>query len=1010
MKYLCLLLFTAAALPLFAQPANDECATATALPEQASYCSGTAAFTNADATPSLDPNDYPVCLDERDQIRDVWFSFTALENSVNIQVTGNVAGTPGGTLSAPQFALFSGDCTDLESEGCRSPFETPPNSGQFLNGGNIIFTDLVVGETYYILVGARNGNSGTFELCVDQFDAVPEPSSDCGTGVILCDKSPFSVDFLQGTGDVDDDIMSGNIMNCGIPPEEFNSAWYKWTCDDPGSLTFSITPLGAAFNEDIDFVVFEFPSGLDNCDDKVVLRQMFSGETNGNGAANIPCLEETGLREGAGDVLETCGCSEGDDNFIEAIEMVAGRSYGVVIMNFSGSGDGFSIEFGGTGTFLGPEPAFTFTSDEVCVGDALVFEDQSQSVDPIVSREWNFGPTATPQTATGAGPHSVVFGEPGQPQVSLTIETSRACREILRQAEVNVICCDGQFTGTASTTDVVCPADSNGMINFSGTSSFSPTTLSYAWSNGEMTEDIDELTQGTYTVTVSDVSGCEEAFDFTVGGPPPFVLDTMITMPSCAGGTDGALTFTVLSGGEGPYVYNFNNAGFGPGNTVTDLSVSVINVVAQDANGCLVERDIPVDELELGLVEGTRVFTEPVCAGDDNATITIELANGRPTYDYDFGLGGGFQNSNTQTGLTAGSYTVTARDADGCRGVFDVEITEPPVIQLASNATDISCFGAGDGDITILAGGGRPGYTYSWSDGSNADTVRTGLEAGFYTVSLTDQNGCVRSIRDTIVEPNEIFPVLEASNDLVCFGEAEGSFLLSATGGTPAYTYSADGVTFQQMPLLEGLLAGDYQLFVQDANGCLDSLSGTLTQPVEFIVDPGGERSIVLGFDTILRAVSNYSPVSYDWGPDTLQCLDPLCTRVRAAPFATTLYTVVGTNDAGCKDTATVELKVIQDRPLFIPNAISPNGDGSNDGFTVFGGPAVEQVDVLRVYDRWGGLVFENSNFLPNEPSVGWDGRVDGRPVNSAVFVYYAAVRYINGSVLEFKGDVTVIR
>lgn len=1009
MKYFYLLL-SFVSLPLFGQQGNDECVDAIPLPEQMSYCSANAEFSNVGATTSLPVNDYPVCLDERDQIQDVWFSFTALENSVNIQVTGNVDGTPGGTLIAPQFALLSGDCGNLESVGCRSPFESPPNSGQFLNGGNIIFNELVVGQTYFILVTARNGNSGTFELCVDQFDAVPEPSSDCGTGVILCDKSSFSVDFLQGTGQVIDDIMSNNI-SCGVPPNEFNSAWYKWTCDQSGSLNFTITPLGAAFNEDIDFVVFELGSGLDNCNDKTVLRQMFSGETNGNGAGNIPCLGETGLSDGAGDTSENCGCDPGDNNFLESINMVAGRSYAVVIMNFSGSGDGFSIEFGGSGTFVGPQADFaTLGTNQVCVGEEIVFEDVSTSLDAIVSWEWDFGSTAIPRTAAGPGPHAVVFGAPGQPEVGLTITTSRACREILNQQEVNVICCDGQFTGMATATDVVCPADSNGAINFTGVSNFSPTTLTYAWNNGETTEDLTNLMQGQYTVTVTDESGCEDAFDFNVGGPPPFTFDTLITMPDCAGGTNGALTFTVTGGGEGPYVYNFNNAGFGPGNALANLPVSVINVVAMDVNGCEVEQDIFVDELQLGLQPGVPTFTEPVCFGDANGSVTVAVANGRPSYQYDFGLGGGFQNNSTQTGLTAGTYNVTAVDADGCTGEFDITVTEPLVIQLASQSNDISCFGAGDGSLIILAGGGRPGYTYSWNDGSTTDTVRTDLQAGIYTLSLTDQNGCVRSVRDTIVEPNEIFPVLEASNDLTCFEEPTGSFLLSATGGTPDYTYSSDGETFQQGPLLENLFAGNYLLYVQDANGCLDSLSGMLDQPVEFIVDPGADLSVTLGFDTILRAVSNYSPVTFEWAPDSLQCLDPLCTRVRAAPVATTLYTVIGTNDAGCKDTAMVELKVIQDRPLFIPNAISPNGDGTNDGFTVFGGPAVEQVDVLRVYDRWGGLVFENNNFLPNQPNLGWDGKVDGKPVNSAVFVYYTAVRYINGSVLEFKGDVTVVR
>ena len=1008
-RYLFTFLFILLSFISFAQQANDECIDAIILPPDLEFCSGNAAFSNIGATPSLMPNDYPVCIDERDQILDVWFSFVAQRNSVNIQVTGFTDTDPGGTLRAPQFALFEGGCGSLVngSVACRSPFESPPNSGQFLNGGSIIFNQLVIGETYFIMVGARNGISGTFELCVDQFDDVPEPSGDCGTGVILCDKSPFAVEELQGFGQVRDDLLSGNI-ECGSDPAESNSSWYKWTCDQSGSLEFTITPLGAAFNEDIDFVLYEMGNGLDDCNNRTPLRQMFSGETNGNGAGNIPCLGETGIRDGEGDTSEDCGCQAGNNNFLSSIDMVAGRSYALVIMNFTQSGDGFSIEFGGTGTFVGPEPAFTFSSSEVCVGDALTFEDQSTSLDMIVSREWDFGPTATPQTASGPGPHSVVFGAPGTPAVQLTIETSRECREILNQQEVNVICCDGQFTGTAMTTDVLCPNDITGSINLTASSSFSPTTLSFNWDNGEMSEDIDNLAQGDYTVTVSDASGCEEAFSFSVGGPPVFTFDTLITMPDCAGGTNGALEFTVLSGGQGPYEYSLNNSPFGPNNQLTGLSTGTVNIRVQDANGCPVEQDIEVNELELGLVQGVPVFTEPVCAGEATGRIEIQLANGQPAYQFDFGSG--FQPSNVRSGLAAGTYPVIALDATGCRGEFEIIITEPPAITLVGDSEGSTCFGTDDGSITVLSGGGRPGYSYRWSDGSTTDSVRADLVPGTYTISLTDQNGCVRTLTETLTEPNEIFPVLEQTNNLTCNSEPTGSFLLSATGGTPDYGYSADGQTFQTSPLLENLLAGDYRLFVQDANGCIDSLDGTLTEPREFIIDPGGERTITLGFDTILRAVSNYTPVSYVWGPDSLLCLDPLCTRVRAAPVATTIYTVIGTNPAGCQDTAMVALKVIEDKPLYIPNVFSPNGDGANDGFTVFGGRAVDQINALRIYDRWGGLVFERNDFLPNEPSLGWDGKVDGKPVNPAVFVYYTSVRYINGSVLEFSGDVTVLR
>ena len=168
--------------------------------------------------------------------------------------------------------------------------------------------------------------------------------------------------------------------------------------------------------------------------------------------------------------------------------------------------------------------------------------------------------------------------------------------------------------------------------------------------------------------------------------------------------------------------------------------------------------------------------------------------------------------------------------------------------------------------------------------------------------------------------------------------------------------------------------------------------------------------TIFLGFDTLVRVISNYSPVTYVWGPDSLLCLDPLCTSVRAAPVFDTDYTVLGINAAGCTDTATLRLEVIQDRPVYAPNAFSPDDDGENDNFTLYGGRAVEVIEALRIYTRWGGLVFEREIFPASEPGLGWDGRIDGRPANAAVFVYHARVRFVDGSTVDLAGDVTLVK
>ena len=387
LRFYSIIVFALAAVAASAQPANDDCATATELPDVLRYCSGPGAFTTAGATTSLEQRDYAICIDERTEIKDVWFTFRATRNSVSISVAGDVPGNSKGSLQQPQFSLMGGSCGDFETLACRSPFVA---GGNIQNSGSVIFNELQRGEIYYIMVGARNGNEGTFELCVDQFDAVPEPSGDCGDGggVILCDKSPFAVQALSGRGNRADDLLTSPGICGGSDPDEFNSSWYKWTTDQPGTLSFTITPLGAAPNEDIDFVVYEFPSGLDNCGDRVAIREMFSGETSGGGADNNRCLKETGLQAGSGDTRESCGCQSGDNNFLEPIDMEVGKSYGIVIMNFTGSGEGFEIEFGGTGTFLGPEPNLLFSTTEACVGSPVTFEDRSTSVDGIASWEW----------------------------------------------------------------------------------------------------------------------------------------------------------------------------------------------------------------------------------------------------------------------------------------------------------------------------------------------------------------------------------------------------------------------------------------------------------------------------------------------------------------------------------------------------------------------------------------------------------------------------------------------
>ena len=231
---------------------------------------------------------------------------------------------------------------------------------------------------------------------------------------------------------------------------------------------------------------------------------MLSGASQENtDPLNLPCFNNTGLSETDTDTLEECGCQPGNNNFAQAVTMVSGRSYALVIMNFSNSGSGFNISWGGTGTFLGPTASFTNDLGQACLNQPVTFTDNTSSLDPIVSQQWNFGPNATPMTASGAGPHTVVFNLPGSQSIFHRVETSRGCLVTEVQDNLEIICCDGNFEVTAVASTLLCPNDSSGMIDLTAAVNFlGAPPLTYAWSTGATTQDVDNLPSGDYTVTI----------------------------------------------------------------------------------------------------------------------------------------------------------------------------------------------------------------------------------------------------------------------------------------------------------------------------------------------------------------------------------------------------------------------------------------------------------------------------------------------------------------------------
>ncbi len=911
-NYLCLT-FVCCATSLFAQPANNECATATPLTNLNNWCSSAAAYSNVGATLSNVIN--PSCFPSGNA--DVWFSFVAQANTVNVRVIGATAGNipPGGSLEEPQFAIYSGDCNNLTLVQCAS-------DGFGVNLAETFAEPLTIGETYYIRVDARNNNTGTFRLCVNNYNAVPELSGDCPTGVILCDKSTFSVELAVGAGSDPDEVDPFSCIQ-----DELAASWYRWTCDQSGTLSFTITPNNPT--DDIDFAVYELPGGLDDCENKEMVRCEAAGEN-----VNEPfstweiCTGATGLSLSETDVTEVPGCPLGQNNFVAALDMVAGRSYALLINNYSQSGNGFSIEFGGTGTFLGPTASFTVAPQTVCLGAEVTFTDASTSLDAITDWEWSFGSGASPATANGDGPHTVTYSTPGLKSVALTITNEEGC-QVTTVQNINVL-------------------------------------------------------------------------------PLPEVDATLLD--DYCGPTDstGAVILTPTGPGQ-PYLYDWvgdGNLDFTTDSSRLNLTAGLYTVLVQDVNGCIQDFSFFVEE-GLSLAANVDPVTPPTCNGDSDGSISITIQIANPPVTFDFGNGP--QSSNTLSGIPAGTYNVLVVDGQGCPGNFTIEVVDFPVLLPNISAVDISCFGANDGTVSVTPTGGAGNYTFLWSNGAVTATVEN-LAEGTYTVTVTDENGCTATAEATIIEPEELTMTLE-TEDVICFGDETGVITVTAQGGTPPYEYSANGDDFQTDPVLTGLGGGDYTVVVQDSRGCTFTLPATINQPPPIVVEVGNDQTIDLGFTANINAVVTPTnlPVTLSWVPaESLDCGD--CLSPTAYPFLTTTYYLTATDINGCTGLDSVTIFVNLVRPIYIPNAFSPNGDGLNDFFTLYGGRAAKSIKALKVFDRWGEKVFDGADIPFDDVARGWDGYFRGKLMDTGVFAYLAQVEFIDGVVVLFEGDVTIVR
>jgi len=399
------------------------------------------------------------------------------------------------------------------------------------------------------------------------------------------------------------------------------------------------------------------------------------------------------------------------------------------------------------------------------------------------------------------------------------------------------------LTATTTQVDITCFGDANGSIDLTVAGGTAPYVFAWTGPSGftATTEDISGLEPGAYNVTVTYSSICSEPFPSiaTITEPPEIQVSSVKTDVSCGGLTDGAIDLTV-SGGLAPYTFAWTGpAGFtATTEDISGLAAGSYSVTVSDASLCSVPFLNQETIIEPSPVVATYASHQDVlCNGDATGSINIDVSGGVSPYMYSWSNSSGTTVSNIQdpVGLPADTYSLAIMDANACTFNFPdlATLSEPPLLTATLSKTDISCFGAGDGSVSVVPAGGAGGYEYS-SDGVNYQSGATlgSLTPGPYTIWTRDANGCLFTDTISILEPDEILIQSETATYL-CPGSLMGTISINGvSGGVGPYTYSINnGTDFYSTNIFTNLASGSYQTVVMDASGC--TVNGNLNILVE---------------------------------------------------------------------------------------------------------------------------------------------------------------------------------
>ena len=678
----------------------------------------------------------------------------------------------------------------------------------------------------------------------------------------------------------------------------------------------------------------------------------------------------------------------------------------------------------------GPTAAFSPAQPATCKGVPVSFNDASTSDIGIQTYRWDFGDGAV-QSLTG-GPFAHSYVDTGTYVVRLSVTDIAGCTD--ENTATNTVRISGPVASFSTNDTRYCPGTP---LTFSNSSQ--GTTLTHSWSfgDGQSSTDINpshSFDEGQYTVKlkVTDDVGCTDSLIRTdyieVRGPVAAftVEDSTSICPLLEA------KFLHTSQHYESLYWDFGDLFNSTEDAATvrhfydDFGSYPVKLLAYGYGGnCVDTAEFRVNVYNPNTFTTFNYTVAPFYCNEHTVSFEFEVpANTR--YRFNFG-DGNVDSSGQKTLQHTYDYprnyipSVFLQDAIGCQS----NVGGPSAINIrgavpAFNLDKKSFCDSGTVMATNYTVSSEPVTNWSWDFGTGTTigikdpAPFTYTDAGYYLVSLTATtvSGCAKTFTDTVRVPRTPQPLITLG-DLTCaerLVDFNGAVQHADTAIQWSWNFGDGRTSSAQNNTIQYNTPGNYNITLTAANflGCSGNTSHSLavaplpvitTQPTQLIVSN----------EVVLPVTYSSGIVRYAWEPpDDLSCTD--CPNPVAKPSFTRTYTVTVTDSNSCVSSAEVLVDVVCTKEnYFVPNTFSPNNDGMNDVFYPRG-RGLARVQSMRVFNRWGQIVFERKNFMANDPSAGWNGRRGSEPMPSDTYVYVIEFVCDNAMVIPFKGNITLIR